>query len=201
MEKHEQEEARSLMREVLQDDLLELTITAYKLSDDLESHRCEIYLSVLDSRTGETLALEGAGVGIVDAAWQAFKGRFGPEFPSIESLKFSRFEANGIIGSGHDANADAEAAVQIGITNSYGIEFDFDAQSRSLGHACVQVVAQAIQYFVNSELAIVRMYKARQHYQADGRDDLVTKYTALMAKMVKNTSYSEVLDKIKDEIG
>jgi hypothetical protein len=45
------------------------------------------------------------------------------------------------------------------------------------------------------------MFKARKHYEKEGRTDLVTKYTDLMAKMVANTSYSESIAKIKAELG
>ena len=59
---------------------------------------------------------------------------------------------------------------------------------------------KAVEYFVNSERAFVRMYKAREHYQKEGRDELVTKYTVLLAKMVANTSYSDVTARIKAEL-
>ena len=201
---HQQAEARALMKEILQDELLELRVESYRLSESFDPQgepRFEIYMSVRDSTSGEILPIEGVGVGLVDAAFHGFAARFASEYESLKSITFSRFEAKGLMSSGSDDRADAEALIEIGITNSYGHEFTFQFRSRSLGHACVQGVAAAIQYFVNSERAFIRMYKARQHYQEEGRDDLVAKYTGLMAQMVKNTSYSDVLERIKKEMG
>jgi hypothetical protein len=44
------------------------------------------------------------------------------------------------------------------------------------------------------------MYRARKHYESEGRTDLVSKYTDLMSMMVANTSYSEVIERLKKEL-
>ena len=200
MQQCEQDEIRLLMREILQDEYLELTVVDYRVTDQLFSNRCDIELSVKDGRSDDNLLIKGRGVGLVDAAWQGLQARFSEEHPSLTSLKFSRFKAKGLIQPSKGQQVDAEAQVELGVKNSYGVEFDFNVTSRSLGHACVQGVAQAVQYFANSELTFVRMHKIRRYYQAEGRIELVSKYTVLMSKMVRNTSYSAVIDRIRDEL-
>ncbi len=198
--RHEQKEAWGLMKEVLQEDLLELRVESYKLEENFTENRCEVYLSVRNATTQEIFPIEGAGVGLVDAVFKALKARLSPEHRSLETIEFSAFDVKGIMSSGNEAHTDAEARVEITVCNSYEREFHFDAQSRSIAQACIDGILEAVEYFVNSELAIIRMYKAREHYQGEGRTDLVAKYTAMMAKMVANTSYSEVLDRIKREL-
>ena len=42
-----------------------------------------------------------------------------------------------------------------------------------------------------------RLHEILQHYRSEGRTDLVDKYTELMSRVVGNTSYSEVVERIK----
>jgi hypothetical protein len=189
------------MRETLREELLVLRVLSYEAREDFSAGRCDIHMNVSEStREGEVLSIDGVGVGLVDAAFVGLKARFAPEYQSLESIAFSAFQVKGIMSSGRAAATDAEARVEIGIRNSYGSEFRFEFQSRSLGHACIQAVAEGLQYFMNSERAFVRMYKARDYYQKEGRVDLVTKYTANMAKMVENTSYTEIIDRVRSEL-
>jgi hypothetical protein len=197
--KHQQEGAWTLMREILQEDLLELHVERYTLSESLSDDRCEIYLKVKNVTTGEVHPIEGEGVGLVDAVFQALKARLSTEYPSLNSISFTAFDVTGLMSSGSAQHSDAEVQVTFGVTNSHGTEFTFDNRSRSLAKACIEAVLEAVEYFVNSERAFIRMYKAREHYDKEGRTDLVEKYTAQLAKMVANTSYSDVIDRIKAE--
>lgn len=198
--KHAQEEAVSLMKEILQDEMLDLEVEAYTLKESFKENRCEICLSVRDRTSGDLRNVEGAGVGIVDATFQGLKARFSDDYPSLDSISFSAFNVKGLMTSGHAQLSDAEAVVDIGVRNSYDREFTFEYRSRSISHACIEATLSAVEYFVNSERAFIRMYRARKHYESIGRTDLVSKYTSLMSKMVVNTSYSEVIDRIKNEL-
>ena len=59
----------------------------------------------------------------------------------------------------------------------------------------------SVEYFVNAERAFITLYKSRQDAQERQRHDLVTRYTSEMAEVVKSTSYAEVIENIKREIG
>lgn len=196
-----QNEAIAIMKEVLQEDLVTLRVQAYRFVEDLTQESCDVELSLKHETTGNLTPVKGSGVGLVDAVFQALKAQLSPEFPSLNSITFSKFDCKGIMSSGHEAQTDAEARVTIGVHNSYGDEFTFDHQSRSVGKSCVRATVAAVEYFVNSERAFVRIFAARNHYEREGRTDLITKYTNLMSQMVRNTSYSEVLDRLKVDIG
>ncbi len=76
MELHEQEEARSLMRETLREELLALRVLTYQAREDFTEGRCDIHLTLSDSsRDGEVLSIDGVGVGLIDAAFQGIKAR------------------------------------------------------------------------------------------------------------------------------
>ena len=74
---------------------------------------------------------------------------------------------------------------------------DLDETAKLIEKSGQRVVSAAVEYFVNSERAYVTMYRALEHYRSEGRTDLVAKYTTRLAAMVRNTSYSSVLERMK----
>ena len=53
---------------------------------------------------------------------------------------------------------------------------------------------------MNSERAFIECFRALKSGREQRRQDLVERYTALMAELVKNTSYSEVIEQIREEM-
>lgn len=196
-----QEHAIAQMREVLQDDYLAFAIASYSASEDFGAGTAHVTCT-LDVNGGKPITVEGEGVGMIDAVFGALRGRFAPEYPSLESIRFTGFSIKGPLGSPMRSSAtDAAAEARVTVTNSYGNEFVFSAITESVSRSSLQAVLAAVEYFVNSERAYVTMYKALEHYRKEGRVDLVGKYTALLAEMVKNTSYSSAVERLEGESG
>ena len=188
------------MRDVLQDDFLKLIVTDYNLAENLAEGRCHIECNVVEQPGDRRLPISGDGVGLVDAFFAGLCSRYHAEHPSLKSIRFNSFSVRGLISESDNGQAsDAMAEVGLGVANSYGSEFLFAARSRSVTQSTIEAVVGAVEYFVNSERAYVKMYAALQHYKSVGRTDLVAKYTDLLAQMVRNTSYSEVIEKLKRE--
>lgn len=198
MNPQHQQDALAQMREVLHADLLELEVLRSQSTEDFAGGTCRLEATVSASTQEAPFEVVGDGVGVVDAFFGAMQRRFAPEHPSLSSLRFTSFAVRGLLEEGGDgARADAHAKVTIGITNSYGTEFEFTRVTPSVGRSTLQAVADAVSYFVNSERAYVTMYRALEHYRAEGRADLVAKYTSRLAEMVRNTSYSEVIERMR----
>ena len=83
--------------------------------------------------------------------------------------------------------------------NSEGNLFEFERQGRSLVATAVLVVVEALEHFVNSERAFISVYKALQDARERGRSDLVQTYTAQLTELVRTTSYTQVIERIKAE--
>ena len=115
-----------------------------------------------------------------------------------------QFEIKGLMeggdqdGKGPGTSAQAEATV--GIFNSEGREFIFKATAPSISHAGIQATILATEYFVNSEKTFLKIHDILQHYRKENRTDLVQKYTALMSEVVENTSYSEVVERVRSQM-
>lgn len=188
------------MRDVLGDDFLTLSVPQYELRENFDDDFCVVTCTVVENPSKHTFSLEGKGVGMLDAFFHALAARYTDEHPSLETIRFSSFLVRGLMGDASDSAAsDAKAEAIVGVTNSSGVEFQFGAVSPSVSHSSIEAMLAAVEYFLNSERAYVRLYKALQHYKSSGRPELVAKYTELLSAMVRNTSYSSAVERIKSD--
>ena len=194
-----QEQMIATMQEVLQEDYLHMSVKTYTVTEDLEEGTCRISCELRHQDNGERMVVEGEGVGTIDALFNAIKTQLAEEYPSLRSIRFSQFTIQGLMegteGLGAQTSAQAEATV--GITNSQGREFIFKATAPSISHAGIQATVHGAEYFVNSERTFVKLHEILEHYREENRTDLVQKYTSLMSQVVQNTSYSEVVERIR----
>lgn len=190
----------ALMKEILQDDYVHMRVKSYHVSESLDEETCRIS-SHLVNEDGTEMTVEGQGVGTIDAFFDALKKRLAGDYPSLRSITFSQFNIRGLISTDVPENGtEAEAEATVGIRNSEGVDFVFQATAPSVSRAGLQATVEAAQYFVNSEKTFVRLHEILEHYRSEGRMDLVEKYTDLMARVVENTSYSEVVEQIKNSL-
>lgn len=192
-------DALSQMRDVLRGEFQQLHVTRYSVTEDFDAGRSHVECDV-QLNDGAPVTVAGDGVGMIDALFNALKSRFAPEYPSLESIRFSGLFVKGLMTDAkaqHGADASAEARVHI--TNSYGREFTFRSVTGSVSRSSVEAVIAGAEYFINAERAYITMYNALQHYRSEGRVDLVDKYTARLSDMVRNTSYSAALERLQAE--
>ncbi|MEM6293569.1 MAG: alpha-isopropylmalate synthase regulatory domain-containing protein [Myxococcota bacterium] len=193
-----QTKALQTMREVLGEEFRTLEVRGYEISEDFGDGHCTITCKAVENPGERAFSVDGKGVGMLDAFFSGLRERYQGEFPSLGSIRFSSFSVRGLMG---DANAeqatDAQAEATVGVTNSSNTEFHFTALSPSVSHSSMEAVLAAVEYFVNSEQAYVRIYKALQHHKTSGRPEMVARYTELLAEMVRNTSYSSAVERLQ----
>jgi hypothetical protein len=193
---HQQSSALARMRDVLNEDFLTIELQRYSLTEDLGEGRVRFAGVALERPSGAVIEVVGEGVGLIDAFFVGLIERYAPEHPSLRALRFTSFAVRGLMQESRSGSAtDAKAEATIGVTNSYGAEFSFRAVSSSVTFSCLDSVLGAVEYFLNSERAFLRISAALDHYRREGRPDLVSKYTDLLAEMVRNTSYSALVEK------
>jgi hypothetical protein len=197
-----QQKALEQMRTVLGEDFLTLDVSDYELREDFDEEHCVVVCNVIEKPGDRRFKVEGKGVGMLDAFFSALCVRYQHEHPSLETIRFTHFDVRGLMGDARAERAsDAKAEARIGVTNSAGMDFTFSAVSTSVSHSSMEAVLEAVEYFVNSERSYVRIYKALEHYRKEHRPELVAKYTDLLAEMVRNTSYSTAVERLKKEFG
>ncbi len=194
------EQIRAKIREILGEKYLHLNVARFEYTEDLvsaENHvRCD-----LTAKGDESKTIVGAGVGLLDALFNAVKDRLAKAYPSLTSLQIVAFSVDGKMDTGRkESNADALAHATLEIKNSEGRVMVFAAENRSVAAATVQVTLSACEFFVNSERAFKRVYALLKDAKERRRSDLEETYVAQLAELVKNTSYSEVIEQLKKEL-
>lgn len=197
---HQQDRMMSIMKELLGDKYIHLEVVGYDLHEDFGRGETSIACKIRDTQSNELTVIEGRGVGIIDAFFHGLLGRLSRDYPSLESISVDKFVVTGRISSAVDAShADAVCEVVLGIRNDKGIHFEFESESRSVTRAGINVTMRAAEYFVNSERAFIEAYKSREMAREQNRQDMASRYTEIMSQLVRNTSYSEVIEQIRAE--
>ena len=192
-------EREPLIRRVLGQNYLQLSLQKLSIEED-PADGASVKVTITEGDQSNTI--EGKGVGVVDALWNGLLDRYAREYGSLKTIQFVGFK----VGADMDtkkaqAGVDAMGRVTLDVTNSEGRHFTFSDQSRSVTTSTACVVVACVQYFVNAERAFLTLHNARRDALARGREDLVARYTAEMAEVVKETSYAEVIANIRKEIG
>lgn len=188
-----------LIRRILGKGYLELRLTRLAV-EEVPELASRVTVEVTENGGGATI--EGDGVGPIDALWGALVGRYAKEYQSLKTVQLAGFTVSAAIESKvRRAGLDAMATVEVAVVNSEGRRFTFTDTSRSVTASAARAVIAVVEYFVNAERAFVTLSHARKDAVARGRADLVARYTAELAEVVRSTSYAEIIDTLRKEIG
>jgi hypothetical protein len=213
-----------LIKRALGQNYLNLEVQQLTLVEDSASGKARVKVEVREDGGG-AMAIEGEGVGLVDALFGGLVGRYGPEYQSLKSIELVNFAVSARVDTkqrkvGLDAvgevvlevrnsegarfsfadSSRALANVEVAVMNSEGRRFVFSDESRSVTASAARALIAVVEYFVNAERAFITLWKSRQDARERGRDDLVTRYTEELSEVVKSTSYAEVIENIKKEL-
>jgi len=191
-------ENQELIRRILAAGYLELRLVRLSME---ETPDVSVKVSVGVAENGNVTTIEGEGVGPFDALWGALVGRYAPEYRSLKSITLAGFSVSAAIESKRRKfGLDAMGTVEVAVTNSEGHRFTFKDESRSVTLSAARAVIAVAEYFVNAERAFVALSHARKDAVTRGRHDLVARYTAELAEVVKSTSYAEVIENLRKEM-
>jgi len=190
-----------LMRELLADSYTHLHVNRVLIEEDLEKQDTSVSCEVTDEASQEMFVIAGKGAGAIDAFFQAMVERFATEYPSLRTIRFSAFSVQARLDTRKEfSGADSEGEVTLEIENSEGKVFRFTHASRSVIGSGIITTLLGMEYFINSERAFVSIYHAMKDAKERNRPDLVQRYTNTLAKLVQNTSYSEVISRLRKEM-
>ncbi|MFT7582896.1 MAG: hypothetical protein ACI9MR_004581 [Myxococcota bacterium] len=196
-----QQELDSLTREVLAGDYVQLAITKYTLTEDIADGTAWIVCQLVEVGKGPLCAVEGKGVGFVDALFDGLKSGLMPNYPSLGHIHFVDFRIHGEFerrGSG--ASTKVPSTVKLSMENSDGRAFEFTETSASISASSVNTVIRGVEHFVNAELAVLRVLDWIDDARRRSRPDLAETYTQRLAELVKNASYSETIERKKTKV-
>ncbi len=196
-----QAELETMVRETLGERYRALRVTRYTLDEDMEAGQARI-VTRLEGVEEAPRAVEGEGVGMIDALFNGLKASLRGDFPSLDHIHFVGFAVSGDFSeSAGGAGSDALGVVELTVENTAGRRFTFGSSSRSVSASSVEAVVRAVEHFVNAELAVLRVLDWIDDARARSRTDLVTRYTQRLADLVINASYSETVDRRRNASG
>ncbi|MCA9517352.1 MAG: hypothetical protein KC635_20570 [Myxococcales bacterium] len=198
-----QDELTKLTRDVLGEDYVELSIGKYTLTEDIEEKTAWIVCQLHQVGHGPLSAVEGKGVGFIDALFSGLKQALVSHYPSIGHIHFIDFVVGGDFRAAkksQGAHTDAPGHVRLTIENAAGREFLFETTSPSISASSVCVVVRAVEHFVNAELAVLRVYDWIEDARKRSRPDLADTYIQRLADLVQNASYSESIERRKSAV-
>ena len=189
-----QDQMRSLMREVLGESYFSLEVRGLSLEEDVAEGRSVVRAKLVDPRSGDEREIQGSGVGLVDAAFDALVTSLVDEYPSLAHIRFRSFKVDGDTGTGEKVSrTDSEGVVRLEVDNQVNRTFVFTDASRSVSASCVRVTLAAVEYFVNSERAFLQVRGLLEDARGASRPDLVDRYTQMLSQLVENASYADSL--------
>jgi len=196
-----QKEIDMMVRETLGEDYIELEMQRYSLTEDLSTGQASIVSQLRQVGNGPLRPIEGAGVGLVDALFKGIQLAMSEDYPSLSHIHFAAFAVAADFGAiNGGSGSDAPGTVHAVVENHAGRRFEFDHTSPSISASSVAVVLQAVEHFVNAERAVLRVYSWVADAQRRSRVDLVERYTARLADLVQNASYSETIERTRAEL-
>lgn len=189
-----------LIKRVLGKDYVEFSLDTLTVDEKSDDTFASVKLQLSDT-SGEVTQVEGEGVGLVDATFNGLLARFGPEYQSLNSIEVADFKVVARLDTKEKkVGLDSLGKVTLGVHNSEGTLFEFSDESRSVSRSSARAVLAAVEYFVNAERAFITLYRACLDAKERRRDDLVTRYTRELAEVVKSTSFTEVIEKMKKDL-
>lgn len=189
-----------LIQRVLGKDYIELHLDKLVVDEDSDETRSQVRLELSDNN-GAKVTVDGEGVGLVDAVFNALLERYGVEYQSIKSIEVVAFNVEARLDTKNGkAGVDSMGCVTLGVHNSEGKLFEFSDESRSISRSSARAVLAAVEYFVNAERAFITLHRARMDAKERRRDDLIVRYTRELAEVVKSTSYTEVIENMKKDL-
>ena len=199
--KTDSEDRRERVGEIIKDllgkDYISLKLIELQIKEDAIEEKTEIVCKFLFGK--KKLTIKGTGKGPVDALFNALVDSFSDEYCSLKNLHFTRFSIEADIEK-HLRYSKTDAVVEATLEIDNGCEnLLFRGKSSSISTVSAKVVLAATEHFINAEKCVIVLYNSIQSAKKRSRGDMMNIYTQQLAEIVKNVSYENVIQKLKEE--
>lgn len=191
----------NLAQEILGESRLIIDVVNLKLSESFERPlaKFEAKLVEISDNKPKKHNVQGEGVGLLDACFDAMLKGYEHNYCSLSSISIVDFTLNAHLDSSNERKSDAKVTALLRVKNSDAHEYCFQCTTTSISHSSVFAVQEAFAFFINAELAYVRLYRAWADAKERGRHDLIDRYRNQMALLVHATSYELLVARLKNE--
>ena len=192
----QREKLNEIVKNILKDEYVSIHISDVNIKEKLDADVSDIVCKYQISSHDKQETIKSSGRGIIDALYNGFVSKMGKKYPSLKELRIVDFNLNaeGLkkykVTPGTQAFVEAHLMIR-GINRE---SIFFHSRSRSINSATIKVVCAAIECFINSELAYVKLKKSYANAKKRNRSDLVEKYNMQMIELVNVNCYTASVD-------
>lgn len=189
----------NLARDILGEAWVVIQVVSLKLSENYETILAKVDAKLIEISEGKPKkrTIQGEGVGLVDACFDAMIKSYDADFCSLDTISIVDFTVNAHVEHGSKRRSDAKVTALLRVKNSEDHEYAFECTTSSISHSSVSVVQESIAFFINAELAYTRLHYALKDAKERGRHDLVNRYQNQMGTLVHATSYENLVASLR----
>ena len=169
--------------------MIETVLIKENLREDLTSVKGEVIVH------GESLMLDCRGNGVIDAFFDGLRESLSGKYYSFQDIYFDDFSIQ-VDPLTRRTKQGTDVSVEVGLlVGSYSNHaiYHFVSSARSFNTAALRSVIAAIEYYLNCEIAVLKLRDLIEDARKRMRMDLETKYTRLLAEIVKSASYNKTM--------
>lgn len=195
------EQVNNLAREILGDAWVIIQVVSLKFSENFETSEANLLAKLIEVSEGKPKKhnIQGAGVGLVDAYFDAMISCYEQKYCSLDTINIVDFLVSAHVEHGSKRKSDAKVTALLRVKNSQDHEYAFECTSSSISHSSLAVVQEAIAFFINAELAYTRLHYALKDATERGRHDLIARFQNQMGTLVNATSYEKLVERLKGQ--
>ena len=192
-------EVAEIVNEILGASQVCLTLIHLALDEDIPTQKAKVSATIEIEREEDCrqVEIEGTGVGLLDAFFDGLVSFFSMEYASLKTISVVDFQVQFGAEETHGRNSDADARAILRVQNADDLEYEFAQQTPSVTYSSALAAINVVNFFINSEMAYVRMHLALNDALERRRSDLVETFRSKMAVLVHATSYSEVVKRLE----
>ncbi len=195
VEEAKRRELYEVIKEVLGDDYIYLKFTKINIEECYESEgNSRIRGDLQETQDGvvTVASLDSYGCGVLDAVFNGILDHYLEDYPSLGNVSFVGFGVSPNFSTKKTSGADAEVEVTMQLSNSSNSIMTFRNTGKSFVRASVFGLAQAMEFYINSEKAFRQLRFLIEDASKRNRGDVKQGYVSKISKIVKVTSYENI---------
>jgi len=192
----QREKASVVIKAILKKKYECLKLDGLSVKENIKEQTTEVICRLMFGK--KKLTINGLGKGPVDGLFTALVNNFSGKYCSLKNLYCVRFSIEADVEkylTSYKTDATVEATLEI--TNSHTTLL-FRERANSVNVVSANVVLSSIEHFINAEKCVIVLYRAIEDAKKRNRGDILNNCTRQLAEIVKNVSYENVIQKLRE---
>ncbi len=184
----QKDETLKLVKGFLKEKYVKLLIQNVVIREDLEAD--ETMVECTAQLGTQVVEIKSTGAGLIDALFSGMREHFSQQYFSLDDIEFVDFSIDvDPLTRRTREGTDVAVVVDVYVSNSTGTRYQFSTTSRSFNNAAIKSVIDAIEYYLNCEVAVLELKHIIEQIKKSGRPELETKYVIMLSEIVRSASY------------